>query len=62
MRKKEGEFLAGYKSYIIGGMMALSAILFAFGVIDYKTFTALVSLFGGTGVMALRKGIEKAEK
>ncbi|MCD6148649.1 hypothetical protein J7J18_04710 [bacterium] len=59
---KERELLAGYKTYIMGGMIVVSAILFALGLIDYKTFTALVSLFGGTGIMALRKGIEKAEK
>ena len=60
MGKKE-EFLAGYKTYVSGGMVILATVLFMAGLIDYETFVALVTLFGGAGMVALRKGIKKAE-
>jgi len=62
MAKKRKEFLAGYKTYVSGALIILSAILYALGLIDHKTFMTLIGLFSGTGLVALRKGVEKAEK
>jgi len=59
MRKKEGEFLAGYKSYIIGiSMVLLGVYLMAQGM-DVEGWQMLLM---GLAVMGLRKGIAKAEK
>ena len=41
----------GYKTYIFGVLLGISALLYAFGWIDAKAFTALVAIFGGSGSM-----------
>jgi len=55
------EVLPGLKTYIFGGLVILSAILFVLKIIDYQTFLTLISIFGGAEGMALRKAIKKIE-
>jgi len=59
MRKKEGEFLAGYKSYIIGISMVLLGVYLMVQGMDAEGWQMLLM---GLAVMGLRKGIAKAEK
>ena len=58
MRKK-GEFLAGYKSYIIGMSMVLMGI---YVMVQGMQTEGWQMLLMGLAVMGLRKGIAKAEK
>jgi len=59
MRKKEGEFLAGYKSYIIGMSMVLMGIYVMAQGMQTEGWQMLLM---GLAVMGLRKGIAKVEK
>ena len=58
MRKKE-EFLAGYKSYIIGMSMVLMGIYIMAQGMQTEGWQMLLM---GLAVMGLRKGIAKTEK
>ena len=56
------EFLEGYKSYISGVLIMISAILFYFKIIDQVIFLALCVYFGGKGVVSVAITIHKKEK
>ena len=49
--------LNGYKTYIGSGMIVLSGLLFAFEIIDAKTLTVLLSIFGPLTVAANRSAM-----
>ena len=58
-KEKEREFLAGYKSYIMG----LSMVLFGIYVMAQGMQTeGWQILLNGLAIMSLRKGIEKAQR
>ena len=59
MAKKRKEFLAGYKSYIVGLTMVLLGVYLMAQGMDVEGWQLLLM---GLAVMGLRKGIEKAEK
>lgn len=59
MARKSNEFLAGYKSYIVGTAMVLLGIYLMAQGMDVEGWQMLLM---GLAVMGLRKGIEKAEK
>lgn len=54
-----GGFLAGYRTYIFGGLMVLQAIAsFLVGDINLAEFIAeLPELLGGLGLMSLRAAV-----
>ncbi len=56
------EALNGYKTYIFSGLLIVSALLFAFGVIDKETFMTLATIFGGGGLISGRIALKKVEK
>ena len=49
--------LKGYRTYIIAGLLALCAGLYALGVIDKETFEALMGALTGGGLATLRLAI-----
>lgn len=53
---------SGYKTYVFSGLVALFALLFAFGWIDIKTFEVLMGIFGGASIFTLRAGVSKISK
>lgn len=50
--------LKGYRTYVLGGLIVISAILYGFGIVDKAAFDVLISVFGGGAVVALRAGIK----
>ena len=55
-----GGFLKGYRTYVIGGLLALTALAqFAVGDIDLQHLLGqLPEVLTGLGLMALRAGVE----
>jgi hypothetical protein len=49
--------MRGYKTYIVGALLAALSAARYFGFIDWQTHEALVGLLTGAGLMALRQGI-----
>lgn len=56
-----GGFAAGYRTYILGAMLALQAIAqYAVGDLTLTSLlTQLPEILGGLGLMALRAGVKK---
>ena len=56
-----GGFLRGYRTYILGGLLALQAIAnFAVGDITLTELSAeLPDILAGLGLMALRAGVKR---
>ena len=59
----KGGFLSGYKTYILGGLMALQAFAsWAVGDTSLQEFLAeLPEILGGLGLITLRAGVAKGE-
>ena len=49
--------LDGHKTYIFGVLAVISAILYAFKVIDMQTLTVLLAIFVPAEGMSLRRAI-----
>ncbi len=50
------DFFVGKKTFLAGIAIVTVTVLFAFNLIDDRTFTILTGLFGSGGLMALRNG------
>jgi DNA-binding MltR family transcriptional regulator len=50
--------LVGYRSYILGGLIVVFAVLYGLGVIDKELFEAILALLGGGSVLSLRAAID----
>ena len=48
----------GYKTYIFGGLLFISALLYGFGLINTKVFLTLAGIFSAGGMYGVRKGIK----
>lgn len=59
MKLLTGGFLAGYRTYLLGGLLVLQALInFAVGDIGLTELaTQLPEILGGLGLMALRAGV-----
>lgn len=53
--------LSGYKTYVFSALLVISALLFAFGLIDREALITLVTIFGGGGLISTRVAIKKIE-
>jgi uncharacterized membrane protein len=56
------EFLSGYKTYIIAGLVGVVAVVHQLGYIDDAMAGTILTLLGGGGLATLRAGVASAEK
>jgi hypothetical protein len=49
--------LEGYKTYILGVLTVVFAILFGLGYLDQAAFIAVLGILGGGGLITVRKAI-----
>ena len=60
--KEIQEMLAGYKTYIIAGIIAVLAGLHAMGYIDEATYQTLLALLGAGGLSTVAAKISRVQK
>jgi hypothetical protein len=61
MTKHSTEWLAGYKTYLVAGMVAAVVVGLQLGLISSEVATTLLGLLGAGGLTTLRLGIKKLE-
>ena len=54
--------LSGYKTYIVGAIMALMVILYGIDIIPVEAFITIAGVLLGGGVITTRAAISKVNK
>lgn len=49
--------MQGYRTHIIGGLMAVASVLFGMGFLDRDAYLTILGVLNGGGFMAMRAGI-----